>query len=101
MRCTGKRWLLAATATLGVVEAGKTKSVIDLSSARRVDCGLGLLDLILWREDRDFAGERRVLADDDASFWLHTAVAAYSSTDLIRSGNLRRVSRMSITSPRA
>src|ERR1700720_2861232 len=40
MRGTGKRWLLAATATLGVVEAGKTKSLIDLGSARRMDCGL-------------------------------------------------------------
>jgi len=32
MRCTGKRWLLAATATLGVAEAGKIKSLIDLGS---------------------------------------------------------------------
>jgi hypothetical protein len=51
MRCTGKRWLLPATATLGVVETGKTKSLIDLGSAGRVDCGLWLLDLILWPED--------------------------------------------------
>jgi hypothetical protein len=40
-------------------------------------------------------------AHADASLWLHTAVAAYSSTDIIRSENLRRMSRMSITSPRA
>src|SRR5882672_4203111 len=36
MRCTRKRWLLAATATLGVAEAGKIKSLIDLGSASMV-----------------------------------------------------------------
>src|SRR6266436_3052891 len=59
MRCTGKCWLLAATATLGVVEAGKTKSLMELGSARRMDCGLGLLDLILWHEKTETSRANR------------------------------------------